>query len=143
MIVRGTTLVSGSASGPVVAIPPLSFWGGYDPATGLVIDRSHPSLGASFAGLIVAMHSGRGSSSSSSVLAEAIRRGTAPAALVLTERDSILATGAMVAEELYGRAMPIAVIGRADHGRLALAAFAEVRATEAGAEVAISERERG
>ena len=46
------------------------------------------------------MPSGRGSSSSSSVLAEAIRAGTAPAAIVLGEADPILALGAIVAREL-------------------------------------------
>jgi uncharacterized protein len=53
------------------------------------------------------MPSGRGSSSSSSVLAEAIRAGTAPIAIVLFEPDPILALGAIVARELYGRTIPI------------------------------------
>ena len=57
----------------------------------------------SCAGRILVMRAGRGSSSGSSVLAEAIRAGTAPAAIVLAERDAILAVGAMVAAELYGR----------------------------------------
>ena len=55
------------------------------------------------------MPSGRGSSSSSSVLAECIRAGTAPAALLLYEPDPILAVGAIVAGELYGRTIPVAV----------------------------------
>ena len=139
MILRGATLVAGIASGEVAAIPPLSFWGGYDPASGLIIDRSHPALGASLAGRIVAMPCGRGSSSSSSVLAEAIRHGTAPAALVLAEPDSILAVGAMVADELYRRACPIVLLGTADHARLGEAAFAEVRAMATGADIFLRE----
>ena len=55
------------------------------------------------------MPSGRGSSSSSSVLAEAIRAGTAPAAIVLGEADPILALGAIVARELYGTTIPVVV----------------------------------
>jgi predicted aconitase with swiveling domain len=43
------------------------------------------------------------------VLAEAIRAGTAPVAIVLSEPDPILALGAIVARELYGRAIPIVV----------------------------------
>jgi predicted aconitase with swiveling domain len=43
------------------------------------------------------------------VLAEAVRAGTAPAALVLGEPDPIVALGAIVAEELYGSAPPIVV----------------------------------
>lgn len=57
------------------------------------------------------MPAGRGSSSSSSVLAEAIRRGTAPAAIVLATPDPILAVGALVAESLYGGRCPIVVCG--------------------------------
>jgi PAS domain S-box-containing protein len=47
---------------------------------GRIIDRSHPDLGARVTGTILVMPGGRGSSSSSSVLAEAIRRGTGPPA---------------------------------------------------------------
>jgi predicted aconitase with swiveling domain len=56
------------------------------------------------------MASARGSSSSASVLAEAVRAGTAPAAIVLGEPDLILAVGAAVAEELYGTVVPVAVV---------------------------------
>jgi len=61
---------------------------------------------------------GRGSSSSSTVLAEAIRLGTAPAAIVLLEPDPILALGAIVAKELYGRALPIVVEPPDDYRRI-------------------------
>ncbi len=88
----------------------LSLWGGMDPASGKVIDGHHPQLGASLTGRIVVMPSGRGSSSSASVLAEAVRAKTAPAAIVLAEPDLILAIGAAVAEELYGVQVPILVL---------------------------------
>jgi len=88
---------------------PLSFWGGVDPATGDIIDVHHPQCDANVAGCVLVMPSGRGSSSSSSVLAEAIRAGTAPAAIVLGEPDPILALGAIVARELYGRTIPVVV----------------------------------
>jgi len=88
----------------------LSLWGGMDPASGKVIDGHHPQLGASLTGRIVVMPSGRGSSSSASVLAEAVRAKTAPAAIVLAEPDLILAIGAAVAEELYGVRVPILVV---------------------------------
>lgn len=104
-------LVAGTATGRALVLDePLSFWGGVDPATGDVIDVRHPQYGANVTGRILVMPSGRGSSSSSSVLAEAIRAGTAPAAIVLGEPDPILALGAIVARELYGRSVPVAVI---------------------------------
>jgi hypothetical protein len=89
---------------------PLSLWGGMDPATGDVIDAHHPQRGANLAGRVVVMPSGRGSSSSASVLAEAVRAGTAPAAFLLGEPDLILGIGAAVAEELYGVSVPVLVL---------------------------------
>ena len=104
-------LIAGEARGTVLALDePLSFWGGFDAETGTVIDRAHPQVGASLAGRVVVMPFGRGSSSGSSVLAEAIREGTAPAALVLAESDEIIVLGAIIAEEVYGITMPIAIV---------------------------------
>jgi predicted aconitase with swiveling domain len=89
---------------------PLSLWGGMDPTTGEIIDAFHPQRGARLTGRVVVMPSGRGSSSSASVLAEAVRSGTAPAAIVLGEQDLILAIGAAVAQELYGVTLPVVVV---------------------------------
>jgi uncharacterized protein len=105
---EGRALVHGEAEGDVVALTaPLSLWGGLDPATGRLIDHHHPQRGAMLAGSVLVMPSGRGSSSSSSVLAEAIRVGTAPVAVVLAEADPIVALGAIVARELYGITVPV------------------------------------
>ncbi|MEM5493793.1 DUF126 domain-containing protein [Hoeflea sp. AS16] len=89
---------------------PLSFWGGFDSASGKVIDRFHPQHGACLSGTILFMERGRGSSSGASVLAEAIRLGTAPAALVLLDEDAIITTGALVAQMLYGIDCPVVAI---------------------------------
>lgn len=111
MSLAARTLAEGEAEGRLLVLDtPLSFWGGLDPATGRVIDRSHPACGRSLAGRILVMASGRGSSSSSSVLAEAIRRGTAPAGIVLAEPDPIVAVGALVAHRLYRLACPVVVV---------------------------------
>jgi predicted aconitase with swiveling domain len=104
------TLVEGSAEGLLTLWSvPLSFWGGYDSRTGQVIDRSHPAFGSEVSGRILAMPSGRGSSSASSVLAEAIRCGTAPAGIILSRPDPIITVGAIVAARLYGKACPVVV----------------------------------
>jgi uncharacterized protein len=89
---------------------PLSLWGGVDPSTGLIIDARHPQRGESVTGRVLVMRSGRGSSSSASVLAEAIRAGTAPAGILLGEPDLILAIGSAVGEELYGVRVPVVVL---------------------------------
>lgn len=88
----------------------MSFWGGMDPDDGRVIDRNHPQHGQVLTARVVFMAAGRGSSSSSSVLAESIRLGTAPAALVLGEPDAIIALGALAAAEMYEVAVPIVVV---------------------------------
>ena len=103
-------LAPGTASGPALVLEePLSLWGGLDPATGAVIERRHPQHGEVVTGRVLVMPAARGSSSSASVLAEAVRAGTAPAGIVIGELDLILAIGAAVAEELYGVRVPILV----------------------------------
>jgi predicted aconitase with swiveling domain len=94
----------------LVLVEGLSLWGGMDPATGELIDAHHPQRGASLTGRIVVMPSGRGSSSSASVLAEAVRAKTAPAAILLGEPDLILDIGSAVAQELYGIVVPVLVL---------------------------------
>jgi len=107
----GKTVCAGKVGGySFLLAEPLSFWGGYDVSRGVVIDQHHPDCGALLAGRIVLMKRAKGSSSSSSVLAEAVRRGTAPLALVMGEPDFITAVAAMVAEDLYGRQLPIAIV---------------------------------
>jgi len=103
-------LVPGVATGEVLVLDePLSFWGGLDPETGTLIDSHHPQAGTMLTGKVLVMPSGRGSSSSSYVLAEAIRAGTAPVAVVLGEADAIVALGSIVAGELYGIDVPVVV----------------------------------
>ena len=103
-------LASGDAEGPALVLTePLSFWGGIDVETGAIIDHSHPQRGRNVAGRVLVMPGGRGSSSSSAVLAEAIRLGTAPVAIVVATPDPILTVGAIVAQFLYGLQCPIVV----------------------------------
>ena len=108
---EGRALVAGEVAGPALVLEaPLSLWGGMDPHTGRLCDHHHPQLGATVTGHVLVMPSGRGSSSSSSVLAEAIRLGTAPLAILLAEPDEILVLGALVAGYLYARTCPIVVL---------------------------------
>jgi predicted aconitase with swiveling domain len=133
---EATLLVAGQARGEVIVLDePLSFWGGFDSATGRITDRHHPQVGVSLAGRVLAMPSGRGSSSSSSVLAEAIRAGTAPVAIILREADLIVALGALVAAELYARRVPVVVIAPGDYGALQTGQTIEVIAEEAQARI--------
>ena len=79
----GRALVPGAAEGTVLySSEPLSFWGGYDAETGEIIDRRHPLFGQIGTRRILAIPATRGSSTTTAVLLEAIRRGTAPAAFL-------------------------------------------------------------
>jgi predicted aconitase with swiveling domain len=129
-VVPVLVLVPGCAAGKVTAIgEPISFWGGFDAVTGRIIDRLHPDHGACLTGRVLVMRSARGSSSSSSVLAEAIRLGTAPAAIVLRSGDAILTIGALVAAALYNRLCPIVVAeSDRDFALIAAAGGAEIEA---------------
>jgi uncharacterized protein len=109
-IIPAKSLVKGTAQGTTQKLEPLSFWGGFDSNSGRVSEPSHPQYNLCLSQKIMIMESGRGSSSSSSVLAEAIRLGTAPAAFILLEIDTILATGALVAAQLYQLECPILVL---------------------------------
>lgn len=132
------TLTTGRGSGPVLVLEePLSFWGGLDARTGEIVDVHHPQRGRSVAGTVLVMRSGRGSSSSSSVLAEAIRAGVGPAAIVLGEADPIVALGCVVADELYGSAVPVVVADATDHDACAGAERLTVDATTASAAIVI------
>lgn len=135
-IIDAITLVPGAASGaPFELAEPLSFWGGFDATTGTIIDRHHPQNGACLTGHILLMTSGRGSSSGSSVLAEAIRLRTAPAAIILQNRDAIIATGALVALELYDRACPVLLVKRPDWQQLSRSPSLQIDAEPARAAI--------
>ena len=119
LILQAHVLVGGQGEGEVLVLPePLSFWGGLDPQTGDIIDQRHPSLGENVAGRVLVLPIGRGSSSASSILLEAVRMGTAPAAIITAETDAILALGTAVAREMYADAPPVVVLKQPAYDRL-------------------------
>ncbi|PAA21174.1 MULTISPECIES: cis-3-hydroxy-L-proline dehydratase [Pseudomonas] len=127
---EGRSLVDGCASAPLLyAEVGLSFWGGVDPFSGEVIDRHHPLSSECLAGRVLAIPSGRGSCTGSSVLMELISNGHAPAALVLAETDEILTLGVLVAQTLFQRSLPVLCIGKEAFGQLRGKAFARVDGT--------------
>lgn len=106
----GQMVLPGMAHGEVIRLDlPVSFWGGVD-EHGQIIDVHHPQHGQSLTGKILVMESGRGSSSSSSVLAELIRSGLGPIGIVMAQSDVIIALGAIVGTELYGIQIPIITV---------------------------------
>ncbi|MFN2224110.1 MAG: aconitase X swivel domain-containing protein [Candidatus Promineifilaceae bacterium] len=108
---QGRPIVPGEAQGEaLVTDVPLSFWGGYDHRNGEITDRRHPLSGAIAAGRVLVLPFTRGSSTTTAVLLEAIKAGTAPAAIVTTHVDSFFALASIVADEMYGSPIPIIAI---------------------------------
>ena len=119
LVICGRALVPGAARGTaLVSREPLSFWGGFDQKTGEIIDRRHPLSGEVATGRILAVPSTRGSSTTTAVLLEAVRLGTAPAALITKGADTFLAVASIVADELYGRSLPVIALDRASFEKL-------------------------
>ncbi len=107
-MVAGRVLVAGEGWGPLLRLDqPISFWGGVDPVSGTISDPRHVNYGASISGTVLAIASTVGSSSSSAIMLELLREGTAPAAILLGEADAILSLGAIVAQELGYAGIPI------------------------------------
>lgn len=110
-LIKGKVIVPGTADGFVlVSDEPLSFWGGYDHRTGEITDRRHPLSGKNASGRVLALPFTRGSSTTTAVLLESVRAGTAPAAFLLTENDSFIALASIVAKEMYDKPIPIVVV---------------------------------
>lgn len=129
MIIPAVPLHPGRARAVSVRLSePVSFWGGVD-QYGTVSDPRHPQYGMDLAGRVLLMSVGRGSSSSSSVLADLIRAGVSPAAIVLAHPDPIIALGVIVAYELDGIAIPVVLVDEARHGALPGEQLVDVTAT--------------
>ena len=105
------TFAEGAARGEaVVSAEPISFAGEFDAVTGMVTGRRSALRGACLTGKILVYPYGRGSSSTSSILAEALRRGTAPAAIVNVTVEHIIVVAALVAHKLFGTSLPIIAV---------------------------------
>jgi hypothetical protein len=118
-VITGRAIVAGEAEGEaLVTHDALSFWGGYDFKTGEIIDRHHPLAGVRAAGRVLAVPFSKGSSTTTAVLLEAVRAGTAPAAIITTGTDSFFALASIVAELMYGRSFPVVALDAGDFASL-------------------------
>lgn len=107
-MVTGRSLTGGTGSGPLLRLrQPISFWGGIDPRAGTIADPRHSDFGASVRARVLAIPALVGSSSSSAIMLELLREGTAPAAILLGGSDAILPLGVVVARELGYAPIPI------------------------------------
>jgi len=119
LIISGKPIIAGSAKGvALVSSEPLSFWGGYDWKSGEITDRRHPLSGANAKGKVLAIPFTRGSSTTTAVLLEAIRAGTAPSAIITTSTDFFFALASIVADELYTQPLPLVAVSESDFAHI-------------------------
>ncbi len=99
MVRRGRIIYEGEARGPALVSPaPLSFFGGFDLATGVVTEKGHPLEGRCVAGTVLVFPTGTGSTVGSFALLRLVKSGVGPAALVMQSADTTVAVGAIIAE---------------------------------------------
>ena len=118
-LIAGRVVVEGEAEGEaLVTNEALSFWGGYDFHTGEIIDKHHPLAGVRAAGRILVVPFSKGSSTTTAVLLEAVRAGTAPAAIITTGVDSFFALASIVADVMYAKSFPVIALEPDDFAML-------------------------
>jgi predicted aconitase with swiveling domain len=118
-VIAGRAIVAGEAEGlALVTTEALSFWGGYDFNTGTIIDAHHPLVGVRAARRILAVPFSKGSSTTTAVLLESVRAGTAPAAILTTGVDSFFALASIVADVMYGKSFPVVALEAQDFATL-------------------------
>jgi predicted aconitase with swiveling domain len=118
-VIEGRAIVPGQAEGEaLVSGEALSFWGGYDFRTGEITDAHHSLVGVCAAGRVLAVPFSKGSSTTTAVLLEAVRAGTAPAAILTTGVDSFFALASIVADVMYGKSFPVVALDAAGFGSI-------------------------
>lgn len=126
MILRGRSIYKGRTQGvALVTSMGISFFGGVDPESGVVVELGHELEGQSIAGKVLVFPTGKGSTVGSYTLYRLKRNDVAPLAIVNAECETIIAVGCIIAEIPCVDQVPIErvktgqkVIVDGDHGIL-------------------------
>lgn len=104
-------IVSGNAEGEAFVSPkPISFWGGIDPANGVIEDIHNSECGKCITGKIFCLPRDKGSCTGSAVLLEMIRAKTNPAAILCVEAEPVMSVGPIISNKIYNINVPIRLI---------------------------------
>ncbi len=96
---QGRVIKAGRCEGEALVSPePLSFFGGVDAVTGVVVEPGHSLQGQSVAGRVLVFPTAKGSTVGSYILYRLKKAGLAPAGIVNAESEPIVAVGAIIAE---------------------------------------------
>ncbi|MDH4207363.1 MAG: DUF126 domain-containing protein [Anaerolineae bacterium] len=99
MKLRGRVIRRGRAQGEaLVTRQPLGFFGGVDPETGVFVEPGHELEGQSISGRILVFPTGKGSTVGSYTLYRLYKKGLAPAGIINSQSEAIVAVGAIIAE---------------------------------------------
>ena len=99
MELTGRTICKGIASGEaLVTSQGISFFGGVDPDSGVVVERGHELEGQSISGKVLVFPTGKGSTVGSYTLYRLKHNGMAPLAIVNAECETITAVGCIISE---------------------------------------------
>ena len=96
---EGRKISPGTASGEaLVTTQSLSFYGGVDPETGVVVEKDHELEGQSITGKVLIFPSGKGSTVGSYVLYQLAKTGKGPVAIINQQTETIVAVGCIISE---------------------------------------------
>ena|SRR5665648_413269 len=99
MELKGRIIYKGKAEAEaLVTSMPISFYGGVDPNTGVVIEKGHELQGTSVTGKVLVFPQGKGSTVGSYTLYRLKKNGVAPIAMINRECETIIAVGAIISE---------------------------------------------
>ena len=127
-IKKNQLIVEGCANGKVLVCGEgLSFWGGVDPDTGLIIDTHHPNHGDSVSGKCLLMPTSRGSCSGSGVLLQLALNKRAPAMIIFNEPEQVLTLGSIVCDRIFGIPIPIICLSQQNYHTVAREKSVELR----------------
>lgn len=97
MKIKGHTVSKGQATGPaLVSRDAISFLGGVDPQTGVVIEKGHSLFGRSVKGTVLVFPGGKGSTVGSYLIYQLKKNGVAPVAMINVRAEPIVAVGAII-----------------------------------------------
>lgn len=99
MEIRGRSIYNGKARGlALVTAQSISFFGGIDPETGVVVERGHELEGQCIAGKVLVFPTGKGSTVGSYTLYRLKHNHVAPIAILNAQCETITAVGCIIAE---------------------------------------------
>ncbi len=96
---EGRKISPGEATGEaLVTTQGLSFYGGVDPETGVVVEKDHELEGQSITGKVLVFPRGKGSTVGSYVLYQLAKTGNGPVAIINQETETIVAVGCIISD---------------------------------------------